>query len=585
MTKPFLLSIRQSSAEILAYAVTLLFPSTRLLTSEISEIGFTYDFLSDQPLDETVLPLIEEKMRELVKLNLPIQTIEMMRENAAVFFRHLHQPLVAQHIEESLKNIVPIFKMAEFHDYCPPPYESSSSSLGAFKLLKIERLRSHLPIIGESVITRITGTAFADLPALKAFIKRTDQAKKRDHRLLGKEMGLFSQEDAGSGEWFWHPKGACLREILLDWWREEHRKQKFQFLATPRVIKQSVLKKSGFYDVLDQQIKVFPNFSLDGVDYVLTPSLLPAHSLVFRSHLHSYRELPIRYAEYGEVYQQRKPSQLWGLLRARAYTVDVAHIFCSPSQVLEELISSLQLIGKTVKMLGFEYHWYLVSRGRKYAGTLDKWDLNLDLLIKALKACGCEYTLDAAGKAFIGPRIEVRLIDALGREWKGPFVGIDFNHPERFGLHYHGADGEMHTPTMITRSMFGSLERFVAVLVEHYAGVFPLWLAPEQVRIIPVAESHHDYADDLHAGLERAGLRSQVDYRHDKLGAKVHAAEREKVPYAVIVGDKEKKEGLITVRSCSQKIKTSQMKRESFLQNLLGEVSSKALPGKTHQEE
>jgi len=580
----FLQDLRQTAAEYLAITVCDLFPNTQLLGGHCTDFGFYYDFSVEQPLDEQALLLLEERMRFFIKENIPIQPFEMMRENAANFFQHHGQTLRAYQISEQPENIIQLVKIGDFYDLCSPPYLNQAKGVTAFKLLKVTFHTISFAQVGELKVTRIQGTAFPTSEDLKKFLKMNEAAKKRDHRVIGKEMNLFSaHEEIGVGSWLWHPKGARLREILLDWWRQEHRRQRFEQLATPQVVKAGFLKKSGIYDSPDLASGVFPSFVLDGYDYAASPSQIPLHAWAFRLKLHSYRELPIRYAECTQLYNQGKESQLWGMMRARSYCADAGNVFCAPNQVQSELISSLQFIDKTIKIFGFGYHWYLVDRGQKFAGTIDGWIKSIDWIVKAVEACGFKYEIDKMGKSFSGPRLEAYLTDSLGRSWKGPSISIDFNYSERFGLRYQGPDDEMHMPVMITRAMFGSLERFVAVLIEHYGGLFPVWLAPEQVRVIPIAEKHMKYAAEVHSRIEEMGFRTSLDHSRERLGGKIHSAERERVPYAIVLGDKEENSGLISVRSCNHEEMKSGVKLEAFLERLSQEEVDKSLPRKSRE--
>lgn len=555
-------ALRQTIASLFAYALVELFPSAQLMDCDVDQIGFTYTFSLDQPLEDGILTLVEEKMRALAKSDLPVQPVEMMRENAVQLFKHVKQRYKAELVGSSLVNIVPILKIGDaFYDYAETPYLESTGELIAFKLQKLEKINK------EESIFQVTGTAFPDPKSLRKFLKNYEDAKKRDHRLLGKEMGLFSQMDGD--EWFWLPKGSCLRETLLGLWREGLLAQQFQLVSSPRLIRTSTLRRAGAID-RDRpgEVALENGFSLPS-------SLTPLHALLFRAANYSVRDLPVRYMEAAPLYKNISGSA-YGLFNSSSFTAECAHTFCSSSQVSETLISSLQFIEKTVNILGFECQWNLFLRGPKFAGTKEKWDKALGWMTDALQSCGCEYVTDSSGSAFDGPRMVVRMKDALGREWEGPFIGIDFNHSEAYGLRYQGSDGEMHIPYMITQSLFGSLERFIAVLVEHYGGAFPLWLAPEQVRLLPIADAHQSYADEICKKLSAQGIRCSVDYRQEPLGTKVHAAEREKVPYAVIVGDAEKKDGVVNVRACSQHGQAKRMELVPFLQKMQEET---AFPG------
>lgn len=560
-------ALRQSAASLFACALLDLFPNAKLMESNLSQIGFTYAFSLSQPLEEGVLTLFEEKMRSLAKDDLPMEALDMMRENAVQLFLHHRQDRKAEIVGSARSNIVPILKIGKsFYDYGQPPYVKSTADLLAFKLQALERVK------GEEHVFLLTGTVFPDSKSLKRFLKDYEEAKKSDHRLLGRELGLFAHVDeAGKDGWFWFPKGGFLREALLDWWRREHLKQQFQSVSTPRVVSSSLLRRPG---AVDRKERGFLEFD---EDKALVNSLEPLHALLFRSRAHSYRELPVRYFECGEL-RSESSSASCGLFNTSSFTVERAHTFCAEKQVSEELISSLQFIEKTVNILGFEYQWSLCLRGSKYAGTVENWDKVLGWMVAAMQASKCDYSVDASGGAFNGPRMVVRMKDALGREWDGPFIEVDFNHVESFGLRYQGADDEIHAPYMITRSMFGGLERYIAVLVERCGGFLPLWLAQEQVRLIPIAEAHHRYADSIRRELEEAGVRCHIDSRREPLGAKVHTVEREKIPYALILGDAEEKEGVVNVRACSRQGPSKRMKLADFIRTVREEA---AIPAST----
>lgn len=553
-----LTALRQAAAEILACAVLDLFPGALLVCGEASNIGFYYDFVLKQTLDEHGLVLIEERMRTLIKQNKPIQILHMMRENAMEFFKHQKQTYKIDLLACAKENIVEVFNIENFHDYCPPTTIINSQEIGAVKLFSAEPATAFLPESNAVKVIRISGTAFPNSYDLKKFLKKVEAAKAKDHRLLGKEMDLFSApEEAGTDCWLWHPKGSFIRETLLDFWRSEHCKQGFQLIKPP------LLSKSS-----SDRSKKNPKLKLEDAEYAMSSNHSAWPALVFKSKERSYRELPLRYAEYSDRFNPEKITRLWGLFRTRNYLSDHGYIFCAIEQVLEELISSLHFIDKTVKIFGFEYHWYLCTQSEKFTGTLDSWKIGIDQLIKALDISGFNYTLDKEKKALYGPRVEVRFIDALGQEWEGPSLSMDFSHPKRFGLYYQGEDDQKHIPVMLNRSIFGSLERFIAILIEHYAGLLPLWLAPEQIRVIPVAEKNVDYANLIRNRTENSGFRVRIDYRKGSLGGKIHAAEREKIPYIFVVGDKEEKNDTIAVRTCQHEAIQKGLKLDLFLEQL-----------------
>ena len=568
--------LRSSAAELMACAVLELFPETLLVKGEAYDLGFYYDFVFQHDINEQMLVIIEDHMRAIIKEKRAVDMAEMMRENAIQFFRDKGQNVKAEVLEAVHENIVEIFRMGEFMDICSSPYISHSKQITAFRLQKIAQTNVILPA-RELRVTRIKGTVFHDKAALKKFLKSLELAKKRDHRILGRELSLFGTQDcAGAGFWFWYPNGVVIRDVLMDWWKQEHRGQRYKFLITPIVEKYSLVKEAGYFDAPEKGRNIFPPFALEDDRYVLSPSRSHLHALVFRSKLHSYRELPLRYAECGNLYTNARSAQLRGMLKSRAYCSDDAHVFCTLEQVRDEVISSLQFIDKTVKIFGFEYKLYLAVRSRKSAGPQSRRVMFEKMLVDALAKLGFEYEVDETGTAFGGAVVYVKLKDVLGREWSGPHVGIDFDIPERFGLRYQGADGEMHTPVMIARSMFGSFERFIAILVEQYGGLFPLWLAPEQVRIIPVTEGNEVYAGKLRQEFESQSLRVSIDYRQEKLGAKIRTAQCDKIPYTIVVGDEEESKRLLTVRLWNQK-DTWRVGLEAFIERLLEEVSIKKI--------
>jgi len=564
--------LRQSALEILAYAVTELFPRTLLVGGTVTEFGFYYDFIAKQPIDEQALTWLEEKVRGLIKENGEIRILEMMRENAAAFLEHHRQPLRAKSLRRDPQNIVQIFELGKFHDYYPYDSCATPAELVSFKLLKIEETECHLPEEGNVKVVRIHGTVFQNPMDLKRFLKAAQQGKKRDYRLLGKEMDLFgAHEEVNSHAWFWHPKGQRLIEILYDWWSREHRKQNFQLLKTPPLVKSSLIKKAEGSERFHER-EALPNDEVEGIEYIIPSTVSPSHALMYHSKRHSYRELPIRYAECAYTKLSQEQAHFSGMRMNLAFA-DFAHIFCTWEHIEKELISSLQFIDKITKMLGFGCHWKLKGHGRKFAGTLRLWEKSHEYFVNAFNQCSLNFMLDASEPSFTGPKAEACLTDSLGREWKGPSVGLDFNCPERLGLRYQGADDDMHLPLMIVRVLFGSFERFVAILIEHYEGKFPLALAPEQVRVIPVKEANLAYAQSLRKVLEARGYRIGIDEGNTLLGGKIHVAEREKVPYILIVGEREEKQQLITVRSGFTASVQEGLTLEAFLKQLHEEMS------------
>lgn len=566
--------LRQSAAILLANAVCDVFPGVRLVEGRVSEFGFSYDFVAEQPIDAYAIPLIEEKMRALSKADIEIRSLAMMRENAAQLFSHHGQSIKAEIVGESLENIVSVCQIGEFFDFCPALTIASTSEIRVFKILKIEKVQLHRADWEAFDVVRIRGTAFADLKSLKRYVKAVEAAKKRDHRVLAKELELCGQHaDSGSVEWHWLPRGAALRDTLRQWWYDEHRRQGYMAIKTPSFVKEKFLIRVGL-----QADAAAPVCSFGGADYVMPISRSPLHALEFCTALHSYRELPVRYVECAQVYDPEKDGKLWGLFNAQLPEADAAHVFCSAEQVEKEMISSLQFIGKITKILGFEHHWSLGGRGAKYAGTLRQWESALQCFDNAFKACELSYAADSQAEAFAGPVAQAYIVDALGREWKGPSLAVDFNCPERLGLRYQNQNDDRAVPFMLVRTLFGSLERFIALLVEHFAGAFPLWLAPEQVRVITVGQHGHAYAHHVWQTLNDRGYRVGADYSAEQLGKKIHQAESKKVPYLVIIGDKEEKQNLLTVRSGYCEKIQADIALEDFARQIEAEVKAMALP-------
>ena len=580
-------SVRRCAAELLAIAIIDVLPGIAILDTGITGIGFYCDISSEQLVDDGVFAMIEQRFRSVIKDDLPIKTMEMVHSNAAELLRHHGLEGQLARLDEMTDPIVAILNIDGYFGLCPEPHIASSREAGMIKLLDCEEVQQDgEEERGGERVYRLTGTAAPDKKALKAFLKRMEQAKRSDHRILGEQLDLFSTSDeVGEGLWLWHPKGASIRESLLDWWRLEHKKQRFQLVSTPQIVNPALLQEAGWYDALARRGGGGSSFVSEGSEYTLSPTNAPLHALVYQSKPRSYRELPVRYAECSELYHHGSASQLWGVFKARAYHADSAHLFCTSDQVVDELISSLQFINQTVRIFGFQHGLYLNARSARFAGTVAQWDRGVQWIVEALESCGLDYQVedtDNGGiQALSGPRLDFKLIDALGREWCGPSVGLDFNTPERFGLRYQGKDGKMHVPLMITRSMFGSLERFVAILVEQCGGHFPLWLAPEQVRVLPVTEDQADYAAEVAEQLEHHGFRAHVDYRREVLKAKVHSFEEEKVPFAVVVGRQEQQKHCLTYRRSQMGKVVDGVDLSEFVTLLERECKKKDLPGMT----
>lgn len=562
---PKMHALRQSAAELLACSAVMLFPKTHLIGSATSDIGFYYDFVFAQPIDEQILIIIEEQIRSLIKKKLPIRCLEMLRENAVDFLLHHKLAARAEVLEGNEEGIVQIFEMGNFVDSAIGPFVETSEETGVVKLQAFQTFDAYFEELGDVTVTRIIGTSFPDNYELKRFLKRAEQAKKRDHRRLGPEMNLFSlMGDETTGCWLWHSKGAALRDLLIDSLKKAPYCQNVIKIATPLNAPSGsllqILNKSG--------LKGLENELLD-------PSTF--HALNFKTQRFNESNLPIGYQEIVLRSESILSSEPWGLFNTPTSTFDLTHLFCSKEQIESQLISCLQFIEKFIKIFGFEHRWYLQVKGAGSKDSKSFWKKSIDYLSQALTACGIEYTLDTQSPMRYGPRAEVKFIDSLEREWTGPFIGIDITHPERLGLRYQGNDDHEYIPVMIVCSLYSSIERFIALMIEHYAGVLPLWLTPEQVRVIPLSKNNAGYANKISAQLVQAGFRSKSDFHPGTLGEKVHLAEAEKIPFIAIVGDNEEKKNVIALRSDNNGQKKASLTLEQILQLLQQEGGSYSL--------
>jgi len=538
--------LRHSSAHLMAHAVLELFPNTQTGIGPAIEDGFFYDFLRDTPFTLDDLQLIEEKMRELAKKDIPIQRLTLSKKEALRTFREMGQKLKVELIEEKGGKEVTCYKQDGFIDFCLGPHLSSTGRIKHFKLLSVSGAYWKGDEKGIQ-LQRIYGTSFFSAKDLKEHLALLEEARKRDHRKLGPELDLFSfSEDMGAGLILWHPKGATIRRIIEDYWREEHIQDGYEFIYAPHIAKLDVWRRSGhteFYEAM------YPPLLSEGIEYELKPMNCPFHVMVFNSRQRSYRDLPLRWAELGTVYRYERSGVLHGLLRVRGFTVDDAHIFCHGEQLEEEIKKVIFLALRMMNTFGFkEYDIYLATRPEKYVGEIKDWDKATLALEKALKGAKLDFQVDEGEGVFYGPKIDIKVKDALKRSWQCTTVQLDFNLAERFDLNYVGEDGKHHRPYLIHRAILGSLERFFGVLIEHYNGNFPVWLAPVQAVILPIADRHNDYAQSLDKLFKENGLRSNLDLRREKIGYKIRDAETQKIPFILIVGDKEVKNKTASLR-------------------------------------
>jgi len=537
--------MRHSAAHIMAEAVQFFFPEARFGIGPTIENGFYYDFELPRPLTPEDLPVIENKMREIISQDVPFVIEEMSKDEARKLFAT--QPYKLELINEITDTIVTVYKQGSFTDLCRGPHLASTGEVKEFKLTHLAgaywRGDEKRPML-----QRIYGVAFESQDELDDYLALQAEAAKRDHRKLGKELDLFStHEEIGPGLICWHPKGALIRQIIEDFWKAEHVKRGYDIIYTPHIAKLDLWKTSGHWEFYRDYL--FSPMEIEGQQYLLRPMNCLGHISIYKSQLRSYRNLPLRYAELGTVYRYERTGVLYGLARVRGFTQDDAHIFCRPDQVEEEVLEVLNLAQFMMSSFGFnEYEVFLSTRPEKYAGTVSMWEEATESLRHVLERLDLPYEVDPGEGVFYGPKIDIKLKDALGHIWQGPTIQFDFNLPQSFDVCYIGEDSLEHNVVMIHRAVLGSMERFLACLTEHYGGAFPVWLSPTQTIIIPIADRHIDYAHKIETDFSNEGIRVQVDDRSERMNLKIREAQLEKVPYMLIVGDKEMASSSVSIR-------------------------------------
>lgn len=564
--------LRHSASHIMADAMLRLFPGAKLGIGPTIEDGFYYDFDLPRPLTDHDLEAIEAKMREIIAADLPFIRGEVTPEAAQRLFRG--QPYKLELIEE-LGAPLTIYRHGDFVDLCRGSHVESTGQIKAFKLLSVAGAYWH----GDEhrpMLQRIYGTAFETEEALEAHLQRLAEAAKRDHRKLGKELDLFSvNPNIGAGLILWHPNGSIIRHQIETFWKEEHLKRGYQPVYTPHIASEEIYKISGHLEAYADMM--YSPMDIDGNPYRAKPMNCPGHICIFQSTIRSYRELPIRYAELGTVYRYERSGVLHGLLRVRGFTQDDSHIFCRPDQLKQEVHGVLDLTEFMLKIFGYKYHAYLATRPEKSIGSDEEWEFATNALRQVLEERRMPYDVDEGGGVFYAPKIDVKLWDALGREWQGPTCQVDLNLPVRFNITYIGEDGKEHRVIMIHRTVLGSLERFIGGLIEHYAGAFPPWLAPVQAVIIPIADRHVGYAGQVLVKLKEKDIRVQVDDRPERMQSKIRDAQGQKVPYMLIVGDEEAAVGTVAVRRRQGGVDRGQP-LEAFLEEITLAVRERANP-------
>jgi len=547
--------LRHSAAHVMAEAVQSIFPDAKFGIGPAVENGFYYDFDLPRSLTSDDLPLIEAKMSEIIASDVPFTREEVTKEEARRLFAD--QPYKLELIDEIPDEKVSLYRQGLFVDLCRGPHMSSTGEIKAFKLISVAgaywRGDEHRPML-----QRIYGIAFETEEALAEHLKKLDEAAKSDHRTLGRELDLFSiHEEAGPGLVYWHPKGAVIRRVIEDFWKDEHVKRGYDIVYTPHIAKLDLWKTSGHWEFYRDYL--YSPMEVEGQEYIIKPMNCLGHILIYKTGLHSYRELPIRYAELGTVYRYERSGVLHGLSRVRGFTQDDAHIFCRFDQLEDEVVGVLDLALFMVNTFGFSnYQMLLSTRPERYAGNIQLWEEATETLREALTRLKLTYSIDPGEGVFYGPKIDIKFRDAVGRAWQGTTIQVDFNLPQRFDVTYIGEDGQEHLVAMVHRTVLGSLERFLASLIEHYGGAFPVWLAPLQVIVIPVADRHLDYAHKLEAELKSVGVRVKVDARSETVNLKIRQAQLNKIPYMLVVGDKEVAASTISIRLRSGKQLVSQ---------------------------
>jgi len=542
---------RHSSTHIMAQAVKDVFPSAQLTIGPALEDTFYYDFAFERPFTPEDLEKIEARAHEIIKADRPFKRMEMRREEGMKFFRDQGEQYKVEIIEGFQDPTVSLYEQGSgFVDLCRGPHLPSTGRVGALKLLSTggaywrgdER---------NAMLQRIYGTSFPTQKELDAYLAKLEEIKRRDHRKLGKELDLISiQDDIGPGLVLWHPKGALVRLLIENFWREQHLRHGYQLVYSPHVARLDLWKTSGHVDYYRENM--FVPMKVEASEYQLKPMNCPFHIMIYKSHMRSYRDLPIRYGELGTVYRYERTGVLHGLLRVRGFTQDDAHLFCRPDQIESEVSHVLDFTFFMMKTFGFsDFEVYLSTRPEKAVGSEERWTQATDALEAALKNRGVAYEVDPGEGVFYGPKIDIKIKDVLGRSWQCSTVQVDFNNPERFELAYTGEDGKAHQPIMIHRALLGSIERFFGILVEHYAGAFPTWLAPVQARVLPITDKQRQYADSVVGQLQAAGYRTEADARNEKIGLKIREAEKAKIPYMLVVGDREMEAGTVAVRGRS----------------------------------
>ncbi|HBL85286.1 MAG TPA: threonine--tRNA ligase [Clostridiales bacterium] len=562
---------RHTASHILAQAVKRLYPKTKLAIGPAIDEGFYYDFDTEVPFTVETLPTIEAEMQKIIKESIPLEQYTMPRDEAIKFMQSLNESYKVELIQDLPDGeTLSFFKQGDFTDLCAGPHLKNTSVVKAFKLTSVAGAYWR-GSEKNKMLTRIYGTAFPTRVELDEYLNRIEEAKKRDHRKLGKELGLFMMLDEGPGFPFFLPKGMILKNLLIDYWHQIHQREGYVEISTPIMLNRNLWETSGHWGHYKGNMYTTV---IDEEDYAIKPMNCPGGLLVYKSEMHSYKDLPIRMGELGLVHRHEKSGALHGLMRVRCFTQDDAHIYMTEDQITDEIKGVVRLIDEVYSMFGFKYHVELSTMPEDHMGSDEDWEHATNSLKKALDELKLDYKINEGDGAFYGPKIDFHLEDSIGRTWQCGTIQLDFQLPLRFEAEYTGADGEKHRPIMIHRVVFGSIERFIGILTEHFAGKFPLWLSPLQVKVLPISDKVNEYATSVLNALKTAGIRCEMDIRSEKIGYKIREAQLQKIPYMLVIGVKEEEEKTISVRSRDEGDKGS-MQIVDFINELIEKIKNK----------
>ena len=562
---------RHTCAHVLAQALKTIYPTCKLAIGPVIENGFYYDIDFVTPITKDDLAKIEAEMQKIIKSNLPVERFTLPRDKAIELMEGYDENYKVELIRDLPEGEeISFYKQGNFTDLCRGPHLPSTGKIKAFRLTGIAgaywRGDEH-----NKMLTRIYGTAFAKKDEMEAYFTMLEEAKKRDHTKLGKELKLFTILNEGKGFPFFLPHGMILKNTLIDYWRQIHDREGYVEVSTPVILSRSLWETSGHWDHYKENMYTT---KIDGEDYAIKPMNCPGGILVYKTEPHSYKDLPIRMGELGLVHRHEKSGQLHGLFRVRCFTQDDAHIFMTPDQITDEIKGVVRLINEVYTLFGFKYHVELSTRPDNSMGSDEDWNLATEALRHALEEMKINYTVNEGDGAFYGPKIDFHLEDSIGRTWQCGTIQLDFQLPQRFEMEYVGEDGQKHRPIMVHRVVFGSIERFIGILIEHYAGKFPVWLSPVQVKILPITEKQQAYAEELYKKMKEAGIRAELDSRNEKIGYKIREAQMEKVPYMLVVGEKEAADGSVSVRR-RDKGDTGAVPADEFIAQVKREIAEK----------